>query len=266
LAHEYDTATSEERLRRWNRAFDPLVIVAAILPLGLILGGDDPTEGPGAPLALGCWLVFAIDFTARLRLDRRLLATWKGRVYLGIVVVTFPVYVLIPRLDEADVLAVTRLGWVAVLVVAGIESAREAPLLLRRVGIAGLYATTAVFAAATAVNRVEDAENGFRNFGDSLWWAIATITTVGYGDRVPVTSTGRLIAVLLMVSGLAFLGVIAASLASYFGVTDTTAAEDRDDAPNRRLDELIEEVRQLRAAVARNDAVDDDRADGSRST
>lgn len=50
-------------------------------------------------------------------------------------------------------------------------------------------------------------------FGDAAWWAATTMTTIGYGDRYPVTATGRLAAVALMVAGIAVLGVVTATLA-----------------------------------------------------
>lgn len=51
--------------------------------------------------------------------------------------------------------------------------------------------------------------------GDALWWAATTVTTVGYGDRYPVTTQGRLIAVALMVVGIAMVGAITASVAAW---------------------------------------------------
>lgn len=245
------TPTSADRLRRWNRTFNPFVVVAAILPLGPVIAGADPTEGPGALLSFGCWFVFAIDFAVRSKLGDHFLSTWKGRVYLLVVVVTFPFYFVIPSLEEADVLAFARLGWVVVLAVAGAESVRDVHVLLGRVGAAGLYAAAAVFVATVVVNRVEEPEDGFATFGDGLWWAIATITTVGYGDRVPVTTPGRFVATLLMISGLAFLGVIAASLASFFGLGDANRESSPDAADNQRYDELLDEIRSLRNDVAR---------------
>jgi voltage-gated potassium channel len=53
-----------------------------------------------------------------------------------------------------------------------------------------------------------------KTFGDALWWALSTMTTVGYGDRYPTTGEGRLVAGGLMLAGVALLGVITASLAS----------------------------------------------------
>jgi voltage-gated potassium channel len=54
-----------------------------------------------------------------------------------------------------------------------------------------------------------------RSVGDALWWAVTTMTTVGYGDQYPVTATGRLVAVGLMLTGIALIGVVTASLASW---------------------------------------------------
>ena len=52
-------------------------------------------------------------------------------------------------------------------------------------------------------------------FGDSIWWAIVTITTVGYGDLYPVTPPGRFYAVLLMAGGIAIVGTASATIISY---------------------------------------------------
>lgn len=52
--------------------------------------------------------------------------------------------------------------------------------------------------------------------GDALWWAATTVTTVGYGDLYPVTTGGRIVGVVLMFTGVALFGALAASLASVF--------------------------------------------------
>ena len=58
-----------------------------------------------------------------------------------------------------------------------------------------------------------------RTWPDALWWSITTVTTVGYGDKVPVTRAGRGVAVILMLTGIALLGVITASLRRSLCVT-----------------------------------------------
>jgi voltage-gated potassium channel len=53
------------------------------------------------------------------------------------------------------------------------------------------------------------------SFGDALWWASTTVTTVGYGDRYPVTTEGRLIAVGLILVGIGLVGAVTASVATW---------------------------------------------------
>ena len=78
--------------------------------------------------------------------------------------------------------------------------------------------------------------------GDALWWAMTTITTVGYCDHYTVTDTGRLIAAALMIGGIAVLGVVAVSLASWLveNVAAETAAdvEAADESVRRELAEV----------------------------
>jgi Ion channel. len=75
-----------------------------------------------------------------------------------------------------------------------------------------------IFVASLAVLDAERGRPGanINSFGDALWWSVSTVTTVGYGDRYPVTVTGRLVATGLMICGIALLGVVTASIASWF--------------------------------------------------
>ena len=79
-----------------------------------------------------------------------------------------------------------------------------------------------------------------------MWWTITTISTVGYGDRYPVTVEGRLVAVSLMVAGIALLGVVTASLASWF-VENLRRSEA---AVERELDEVTADVNRAEAQLA----------------
>jgi voltage-gated potassium channel len=82
----------------------------------------------------------------------------------------------------------------------------------------GLILPLLVFTCALGVYEAEHtAPNAnITNFGDAIWWAFVTITTIGYGDYYPVTFEGRSIAVLLMLSGLALVSLITISLGSWF--------------------------------------------------
>lgn len=85
------------------------------------------------------------------------------------------------------------------------------------ISLALAYATAFVFFIALATLQVERDAPGANivTFGDAIWWAVVTIATVGYGDTYPVTSLGRLYAVMLMAGGIAIVGTASATLISY---------------------------------------------------
>jgi voltage-gated potassium channel len=101
-----------------------------------------------------------------------------------------------------------------------VQRRRERPkldLYARVIAYAGLTAALVGFAGALAVYQQERGAPGadIRTFGDALWWACSTLTTVGYGDATPVTAAGRLIAFVVMVCGLALLGAVTGSFSSW---------------------------------------------------
>jgi voltage-gated potassium channel len=76
-------------------------------------------------------------------------------------------------------------------------------------------ATTAVTFASALLMTIVDRKN-YPSVGSGLWWAVQTVTTVGYGDHVPVTVSGRLVAAFVMLVGIGFLTVITAAITSTF--------------------------------------------------
>lgn len=80
---------------------------------------------------------------------------------------------------------------------------------------------TAVAAVGLGALAMLDAEREARDanittIGDALWWAATTVTTVGYGDRYPVTAEGRCVALALMLVGIAVVGSVTAAVAAWF--------------------------------------------------
>ena len=73
-----------------------------------------------------------------------------------------------------------------------------------------------LFASITILQVENDPESNILTAGDALWWAFVTITTVGYGDFYPVTLEGRLIAMVLMTTGVGLFGTFTAYVASWF--------------------------------------------------
>jgi voltage-gated potassium channel len=74
------------------------------------------------------------------------------------------------------------------------------------------------------------AGSNITSFGDAVWWALVTTTTIGYGDFFPVTVTGRIVATVLMVVGISLIGVITASVAAWFVRLTTAKSDQRGEA------------------------------------
>ncbi len=89
----------------------------------------------------------------------------------------------------------------------------------------------AVLVSATLMAIFErSADGSIHGFGDALWWAATTVTTVGYGDKFPVTPEGRAVAVFLMIVGIALFGMLTAGIAAYF-----VESGAESDVSNREL-------------------------------
>ncbi len=154
------------------------------------------------------WL-FAIDVVMRLIYIGKDILTWAGVIgfvrenWLALLAL------LLPAFRAIRVLRV-------VIVLRGLQ-----PFLRTRssrVGtIVGVTFPLILYTAALSVLEAERYAEGanITNFLDALWWAIASVTTVGYGDRFPVTADGRLIATFLMVIGIGLFSALTALLAAW---------------------------------------------------
>ena len=109
-----------------------------------------------------------------------------------------------------------------------------------------------VYAASLAILDVEGTrpESKIHTLGDALWWATTTVTTVGYGDLSPVTPMGKLVAVALMIGGIALVGSVTATLASW--IVQRVAMEDAAEevATRAQIEELRQEIRRLARSVS----------------
>lgn len=119
--------------------------------------------------------------------------------------------VLLPFLRPLRLMRVISFGGLAIQKVA---IGRQFAITIK-VFIASIFVAYVSAVQITITERVVEGSN-IKNFGDGLWWAITTVTTVGYGDRYPTTTEGRFIAVALMIMGISLMGVITASVAAWF--------------------------------------------------
>lgn len=188
------------------------------------------------------WGVFALDYAANLWLaeDRR---RWFVRNLHELLIVALPFFRPLRLLRLVTLLSVLH------------RTVGET-LRGRVVTYVAASAALLVFVGALAVLDVEQSAPDAKilTFGDAVWWAVATITTVGYGDMYPVTALGRIVAAALMMSGIAVLGVVTASIASWLvqRVEESTGAavKSAERPVIAEVGELAAEVAALRREIA----------------
>nr|WP_175349453.1 potassium channel family protein [Cellulomonas humilata] len=184
------------------------------------------------------WVGFAVDYFARLGLSEQRWAFVK-RHPLDLAVI------LLPILRPLRLLRLVAL--VGVLNRVG-SSTLRGKVVTYVVGATALLITCGAL-AVTDVERGQPGAN-IENLGDGFWWAITTMTTVGYGDRYPVTTTGRFVAAALMVAGIALLGVVTATLASWLVERVAAATDDEQAVTRAQIEHLTTEVRRLADELA----------------
>lgn len=230
-------------LRRWEQRCEwPLAAVAVVFLVGYSVQVLAQPRGAAAgwieTLMSALWSLFVVDFLVRFVLAERRLR-WLVHHVFDLATVALPF--LRP-------LRVLRL----VVLVFTLQRAFGDALRGRVVAYTSGVAVVLVYVSSLAVLDVERGVAGANivDFGDALWWAVATITTVGYGDQYPVTTVGRLIAVLLMVGGISLIGVITATVASWIVQRVSEGSSANRTATAGQIEALREEVRRLHDVLA----------------
>jgi voltage-gated potassium channel len=195
------------------------------------------------------WAVFAVDYGVRLGLAPDRLIFVRTHLFdLAVVLLPFlrPLRALraLRGLGELRGLRLLQASRLAAFVGTGIGHARA---IIRRRGlhyVVGLVIAIMLAAAGLEVAFETHARgSNIHSYGDALWWAAVTVTSVGYGDQYPVTVAGRVVAVILMITGIALFGVVAASIASYF------VEQDQDRRVEARMDEILTALHRLEARL-----------------
>lgn len=185
-------------------------------------------------LQFSVWMVFAVDYAIRLFLAQHRWHFIRHHL-IDLAAVTVP--------------ALRPLRLVATLAL--IQRQAGAKLRGHVASYVVLSTALVITTSGLAVLNVErEAGGNIQNWTDALWWAMVTVTTVGYGDFYPTTAEGRLYALGLMLCGIALLGIVTASLSSWLleKVSDTT--ERSQAATARDLNALTDMIAELRNEVA----------------
>ena len=196
-------------LKRYDARMVLPILVSAILPLVIV---PQSNGWVGVTVGVVTWLVFLADYVVHDRHLEHYGRTRIGRFDLFVVIATAP-WFLFPGAQAGQFVVVLRLARLARVVMA----TKGARRLFERLGrVAAVAGGVVVIGSLVAYHAEHPTNPGFATIGDALWWGIVTLTTVGYGDIVPETATGRWAAVVIMFTGIAVLGLLAGSLASFF--------------------------------------------------
>jgi voltage-gated potassium channel len=198
------------RVQAWERKSAGAAFVLAILYLiawSFVVLGDtfnETVRNALLGLMVLIWLAFIADFIYKLSITTS--GRWRYIVShpLDSLAVVFPFLRPVAQL--------THITWIPFF-----QRRAGSAQRLRILIVATAFVIVFVYSISLAVFNVERNARGanIETFGDSIWWACVTLFTVGYGDYYPVTVLGRIFAVLLMVGGLAIIGVATAVVGSY---------------------------------------------------
>ncbi|HSC76381.1 MAG TPA: ion channel [Pseudomonadales bacterium] len=138
------------------------------------------------------------------------------------------IIVAMPALWGAQELGMLRAVRFALVVMklANLSDTIRVVLSRNNLGLTVLAAWIFVFCAGVIMTAIEP---GFKNIEDGMWWAWVTVTTVGYGDVVPVTTGGRLLAGLVMLVGLGIFSLITASFSAFFVTREETKLVKKEE-------------------------------------
>jgi len=231
--HLPDASTREALLHRIERITELPLLVLSFVMIPLLVGPffwELSTKEEALFMALDTfiWAIFAIDLIIKVSISPKRLAYLK-RHWLEVLVVVVPFF---RPLRIVRVFLFGSRAWVG---------ARR----LVNIDFLFVYGIGLVIIAATVVASVEGGENtSIRSFPDALWWAVVTITTVGYGDMVPLTVVGRAVAFILMLGGIAFFSGVTANLASFL-------VKGGSETDKKALVQLTEQVEGLRQEISR---------------
>lgn len=240
-------AGSAEALERFERqtAWPMLVLSLAIVPLLVIpLVADLSASAERTFFALDwlLWGLFAVEYGIRLYLAPQKGSFVRQNV-IDLVVVVVPFLRPLRVARSARMLRLLRAVRIGTFLMRGIDAIQDV-LTRHKLHYTLLVATVVTVGGGLIVAELERGapEAEITSAADGLWWAVTTVTTVGYGDAIPVTAAGRAFAVVLMLIGVGLFGLLAASLASFFIQQDETGGGGEGHADHREILERLDRI------------------------
>jgi voltage-gated potassium channel len=245
--HVSEDADALERFER-QTAVPMLVLSLAIIPLlvvPLVADLSRTVESTFIAIDWLIWAAFLLEYGFRLYLAPHKRRFIRANV-IDLVVIVLPFLRPLRVIRSARMLRLLRAARAGALMLRAVDAVRDV-LTRHKLNYALLVTLVVVIMGALMALSFEQGVEGsnIASLPDALWWAITTVTTVGYGDRFPVTGGGRAIAVVLMVMGIALFGFLAGSLASFF------LGREEEEGPDPQLvmiEQRLERIERMLAA------------------
>lgn len=225
----------------------PMLIASLLtIPSILIEIGSASDEWMAFAMALNIviWIAFLFEFIVMMKVVPDRGGWMKGhKLEVFLLFAAFP---FAPTgfglLRVLRILRVSRLARIAKL--------GRASFGMKGLGYATLVVALFVLAAGSLFAEVEQSRHYSQ--WDGIWWAVTTMSTVGYGDFSPQTTGGRVIAMFVMALGISFFAVVTAAFAEWFikHETDEKSTGQSDEAHGRRHDELMVQLRSIEDRIA----------------
>lgn len=230
---------TDPRVERWESiAEKPMMALSLLFAVIIVLPYADTLSGHVRTifeqLDIAIWIIFAIDYFGKLFISNNRPRFIRTHIFeLAIV--------LLPIIRPLRLLRLVPLvGYFLRL--------SERRLAGRLLQFATLAAILIVITSGLTMYEIEHhAPNpNIKSISDALWWAVVSITTVGYGDVYPTTGAGRILGSFVLISGVAIVGIVTASIAATFVRSDEAELEEADmKALLKRLNRIEKKIDDL---------------------
>lgn len=232
---------------RIEHAAEPVVLILALLVIPAIMLGEAAAtwlRTAALVLNIAIWIGFAAELVFVLTVSRHRFRTLRAH-WLDAAIVVLSVPVTPEFLQGTRALRLLRLLRFLRLVLLGGRAVAAARAIFQPAGFryVALLAALLVVGGGAALATVET--RAVDSMWDGIWWALVTITTVGYGDVVPETAAGRAVGAVVMLVGIGFFAVLTATVAATFVKQD-----DKPDELRGRLDQIVERLDRIERQLA----------------
>ena len=235
---------------RAGKLFDVILFIAIILSvIGVMLDSDNKIHEKYGDLLLTIEWIFTIFFTIEYILRIYCVSNKKKYIFSPMGIIDFlsiiPTYLVVFYPPIGSLLGIRIMRLIRVFrifqLTPYLKSGYRMQIALRssrpKIIVFILYISLMVVILGTLMYIIEGQQNGFDNIPKSIYWAVVTLTTVGYGDIVPLTALGKTVSVFIMMLGYAIIAVPTGIVSAEF------SKNDREQLRNQ--DEILEDVEEI---------------------